>query len=125
MTDHLPFINHLAAREAGKSLAEFDALSEAEKQEWMKFALEGPSKFRETLMIAEIRNMFRDFLTGAKTLTPLDENWIDAVFEHPAATFERNIKAARKAKRDAAIKRAKERHEREQRATAGREIVNG
>ena len=125
MADHLPFINHLAAQEAGVTLGGFAALPDAEQQEWFKFVLEGPSRFRQRLMVAEIRNMFRDFLTGSKTLTPLEEPWIDSVFEHPMAAHDRNMKNARKAKRDAAVKRAKALFEREQAATAGREIANG
>ena len=100
MSAHLPWINHLAAREAGVTLMEFAALTPDEQAEWISFTLNGPSRLQDTLMIAEIRNLFRDFMTGSKTLTPVDDEWLDGILEHPDEAWERRVKAA-KAKRRA------------------------
>ena len=116
MAEHLPWINHLAAREAGCTLTEFAALPPAEQAEWRRFTLEGPSRLRDTLMIAEIRNLFVDFLTGEKTLTPVNEKWMDGILEHPDAAFQRRLDEAKARRREAAIQRARALHEREQAA---------
>ena len=114
MSEHLPWINHLAAREAGVSLTGFAALPPAEQQEWIKFTLEGPSRLRDTIMIAEIRNMFQDFLTGSKTLTPVDEEWLDGVLEHPDAAWERRVAEVKKRRKAERIAAARALHDREQ-----------
>ena len=114
MADHLPWINHLAAREAGKGLVEFSQLPPAEQQEWIRFTLEGPSRLRDTLLIAEIRNLFLDFLPGAKTMTPLDEEWLDGLLEHPQAAWERRVAEAKAKRRAARIASARALYEREQ-----------
>lgn len=116
MADHLPWVFHLAAREAGVGLVEFSKLTNAEQREWVRFALEGPSRYRDTLMIAEIRNMLMDWLTGAKTLTPLDEAWIDGVLEHPDEAWERRLAEAKAKRRAERIAAARALHEREQAA---------
>ena len=116
MSDHLPWINHLAAREAGKGLVEFSQLPDAEQAEWVRFTLEGPSRLRDSIHIAQLRNMFRDFLSGAKKFTPVDEAWLDGVQEHPESAWESRVRetvARRKADR---IKSARALHEREQAA---------
>ena len=113
MSEHLPWIEHLAAREAGVTLTEFAALPPAEQAEWRRFTLEGPSRLRDTLMIAEIRNLFIDFLTGAKTLTPVNEEWMDGILEHPQAAWQRRLDETKARRREAAIKRARALHERE------------
>ena len=112
MSEHLPWVNHLAAREAGVGLIEFSQLAPAEQREWIRFTLLGPSRFRDTLMIAEIRNLFVDFLTRSKTLSPVDEEWLDGVLDHPEAAWERRVaetRAKRKAERVAASKALHER----------------
>ena len=114
MSEHLPWINHLAAREAGLSLVEFSKLPPAEQSEWMRFTLKGPSRLRETILIAEIRNMFLDFLTGAKTLTPVDEPWLDGLLEHPEAAWERRVAEAKAKRRADRIASAKALYDREQ-----------
>ena len=114
MAEHLPWINHLAAREAGLSLVEFSNLPNAEQREWMRFTLEGPSRLRDTILIAEIRNMFMDFLTGAKTFTEVDEPWLDGLLEHPDAAWERRLAEAKAKRREARIASAKALYEREQ-----------
>lgn len=114
MSEHLPWIHHLAAREAGKSLIEFSRLPAAEQAEWRRFVLHGPSRLRETVMIAEIRNMFRDFLTRAKTLSHVDEEWLDGVLEHPGAAWDRRVEEAKARRRESRIAAAKARFEREQ-----------
>ena len=114
MSEHLPWIHHLAAREAGKTLLEFEALPPAEQEQWRRFVLEGPSRLRDTLMIAQIRNMFHDFLAGSKTLTPVDEEWLDGVLEHPGDAWDRRVaevKAKRKRDRIAAAKALYEREQ--------------
>ena len=121
MSDHLPFIHHLAAREAGRTLKEFAALTEAEQQSWMKFALEGPSRFRDTLMIAQIRNMLGAFFGGVK----FDDSWLDAVFENPDAAHERKLASAKQSKKAEAVRRAKELHEREKSAIASGVVPHG
>ena len=64
-------------------------------------------------MIAEIRNMFRDFLTGAKTLTPVDEAWIDGILEHPDEAWQRRLDAAKAKRRQARIDEARAIYDRE------------
>ena len=95
-------------------LVEFSRLTNAEQREWMRFALEGPSRFRDTIMIAEIRNMFADFLSGAKTFTPVDEEWLDGVLDHPQAAWERRLAEAKAKRRAERIAAAKALYEREQ-----------
>lgn len=107
-------MNHLAAREAGKGLVEFSALPPAEQQEWIRFTLYGPSRFRDTLLIAEIRNLFVDFLTRSKTLSPLDEEWLDGLLEHPKAAWERRVAEAKAKRRAERIAAAKALYDREQ-----------
>lgn len=114
MSEHLPWINHLAAREAGVTLVAFAALPPAEQQEWIKFTLEGPSRLRDTIMIAEIRNMFRDFLARSKTFTPVDEEWIDGILEHPKAAWERRVADTKARRRAERIRAARELYDREQ-----------
>ena len=100
-------------------LTAFAALPPAEQAEWVRFALEGPSRFRETLMVAEIRNLFRDFMTGAKTLSPVDEAWLDGILEHPDAAWERRVAAAKDRRRRDRIAAAKALYDREQAAGGG------
>ena len=113
MSEHLPWINHLAAREAGTTLTGFAALPAAEQEEWRRFALEGPSRFRDTLLIAQIRNLFIDFLTGAKRMSPVDEPWIDGVLEHPEEAWQRRLDEAKERRKADALKRARALRERE------------
>ena len=113
MADHLPWINHLAAREAGCTLIEFAALPPAEQAEWIRFALDGPSRLRDTLMIAEIRNLALDYLTGRKTTSPIDGEWLDGILEHPQAAWERRLAQARAERRREAIARAQALYRRE------------
>ena len=113
MSDHLPWVNHLAAREAGMGLMEFAALNPAEQNEWIRFTLKGPSGFRDTLNIAHIRSMVFGYLAGSKKIPGVDEDWLDGVMEHPDAAWERrvnDVKAKRKADR---IAEAKALHARE------------
>lgn len=114
MSEHLPWIYHLAAREAGKTLLEFHALPPAEQEQWRRFVLQGPSRLRDTLMIAQIRNMFSDFLSGAKTLTPVDEEWLDGVLENPVEAWERRVAETKERRRQDRIKSARLLYEREQ-----------
>lgn len=93
-------------------LVEFSKLTPLEQREWIKFTLYGPSRLRDTLLIAEIRNLFVDFLTRSKTLSPVDEEWLDGILEHPKAAWERRVadaKARRRAERIAAAKALYER----------------
>ena len=113
MSEHLPWIYHLAAREAGVTLMEFNALPPAEQREWRRFVVEGPSRLRDTIMIAQIRNMFHDFLTRPKTLSPLDEEWLDGVLEHPGAAWDRRVAEAKRERREARIASARALYERE------------
>ena len=116
MAEHLPYINHLAAQEAGVTLGAFAELPDAEQQSWKQFVLEGPSRLRDTLMIAQIRNLFLDFMTGAKTLTPLDDEWMNGILENPQQAWNRKLEAAKAKKKADAVKRARALHEREQKA---------
>ena len=116
MPAHLPWINHLAAREAGKGLAEFADLPPGEQAEWIKFTLHGPSRLQETIMIAEIRNMMADFLTGSKTLSPVDESWLDGILDHPDAVWERRVADAKARRREQRLQAAKARYDRERAA---------
>lgn len=118
MPEHLPWINHLAASEAGVTLVQFADLPPDEQREWKQFVLNGPSRLRDTLMIAQIRNLFLDFMTGSKTLTPVSEEWVDGVLEHPQAVVNRAVEDAKARKKAAAIQRARALHEREARAEA-------
>ena len=113
MVEHLPWINHLAAREAGVTLIEFSHLPAAEQNEWVQFTLRGPSRLRDTLLVAEIRNLIRDFMTGSKTLTPVDESWIDGILEHPDDAWRKRVEAAKAARRESRIASARALYERE------------
>ena len=114
MAEHLPWINHLAAREAGCTLMEFAALPAAEQAEWIRFTLDGPSRLRDTLMIAQIRNLFIDFLTAAKSMTPVNEEWADGILEHPSAAWERKVADVKARRREDALRRAAALREREE-----------
>ena len=116
MSEHLPWINHLAASEAGVTLVEFAALTPDEQKEWKQFVLYGPSRLRDTLMIAQIRNLVLDFMTGSKTLTPVDEGWVDGLLEHPQEAVNRAVDEAKARKKKAIRERALALHESEQRA---------
>ena len=116
MTDFLPWINHLAASEAGVTLVEFERLTPDEQAQWKAFVVMGPSRLRDTLMIAEIRNLFLDFLTSSKKLTPVDEEWLDGVLAHPAVAWERRVEATKRRRREDRIKAARELYERERKA---------
>ena len=113
MSDHLPWINHLAAREAGVTLIEFFRLTTAERAEWRRFVLEGPSRFLETMMIARCENMIADYLTGAKKMSPVDAEWLDGVLEHPKAAWDRRVEEAKRSRRAARIAAARALYERE------------
>ena len=119
MSGHLPWINHLAAREAGKTLIEFANLPPDEQAEWIRFTIQGPSRLRDTLMLAEIRNMCRDFLTGSKTLTPVDDDWIDGILEHPEEAWERRLRDAAAQRRASRIASARALYERERQERDG------
>ena len=97
--DHLPWKYHLGAREAGVGLMEFHELPAAEQDEWIRFALHGPSKLRDSVNIAHIRSMIFDFLTGSKDIHGVDEEWLDGLLEHPDAALERRVEEARKKRR--------------------------
>ena len=96
-------------------LLDFNALHPAEQSEWIRFALHGPSRFRDTLNIAHIRSLFVDFLTQSKNLREVDEEWLDGLLEHPEAAWERRVKAARARRRKDRIEAARELRERERR----------
>ena len=118
MERHLPWINHLAAREVGLTLIQFAELPPDEQREWKQFVLRGPSRLRDTVMIAQIRNMFQDFMTGSKTLTPVDEEWIDGILQNPKDVLETVLAEARQERKAQLIRRARALHERESLAEA-------
>ena len=119
MSGHLPWINHLAAREAGRTLIEFAALPADEQAEWIRFTLHGPSRLRDTLMLAEIRNMIRDFMTGSKTLTPVDDDWIKGILEHPDEAWSRQLREAAAKRKASRIAAARALYDRERQAEGG------
>ena len=135
MLEHLPWINHLAARELRMTLLEFNEpgpdeggkgrLTEAEREEWRKFVLSGPSMLMDTLLFLEIRNVLEAQYTGAKTLDSPNERWIDGILEHPDAAWEKRMEDAKRLRRERKIASARALHEREQRgqinSDAGRE----
>ena len=114
MSDHLPWKYHVAAREAGLGLLEFNRLNPTEQNEWIRFALHGPSRFRDTLNIAHIRSLFVDFLTQSKTLHEVDEEWLDGLLEHPDDAWERRLQSAKEARKKQRIAAAADLREREQ-----------
>ena len=115
----LPWLDAEAAKESRNGLLEFASITPDEQDYWRRYVLSGPSEFRRTVMIAEIRNLMIDFLTQSRTLTPVDEEWIDGMMGHPDEVWERRIESVKAARRKERLASARALREREMRAERG------
>lgn len=80
---HLPWINHLAAQEAGVSLKEFNELEPEIQQSWKDFVIRGPSRLRHLLMMTRLTNMCEAYMTGKATTSAQNREYLDGLISDP------------------------------------------
>ena len=79
----MPWLTHVAARESGSTLSDFHDLQEWEKREWFRFALQGPSRFRDTMILDDIRTIIVAYFSGKTDILKQDRDWMDGMMMDP------------------------------------------